>query len=319
MHWVEELNQFGKKRMPCAFFIDFEGNHGEVYALEELINHNIQLNFPNFSTEIDSAEKHEINIDFNPLEKKLYEEKFDKVLYHLQRGDTYLLNLTFSTPVAVSADLNAIYEQAKAKYRIKFKDEWVCFSPETFIQIQDNLIATFPMKGTIRAEIPDAENKLRNNLKEKAEHHTIVDLLRNDLSMNAKKVTVEKLMYTEKIRTPKYELYQMSSKITGEMPDNWHENVGTILRKMLPAGSVSGAPKAKTIEIIKTVENHQRGYYCGIAGIFDGENLDTCVLIRFIEKTANGFVYKSGGGITAMSNMDEEYEELMHKIYVPVY
>jgi para-aminobenzoate synthetase component 1 len=86
---------------------------------------------------------------------------------------------------------------------------------------------------------------------------------------------------------------------------------------LLPAGSISGAPKVKTLEIIKNAENYERGYYTGTAFYFDGDNLDSCVLIRFIEQTEKGWVYKSGGGITIYSDARKEYQEILDKIYVP--
>ena len=92
-----------------------------------------------------------------------------------------------------------------------------------------------------------------------------------------------------------------------------------MLKKMLPAGSVTGAPKNKTVEIIQNAETYERGFYTGIAGFFDGMSLDSCVLIRFIEQRNGKFYFKSGGGITAKSEMKSEYEELKQKIYVPLY
>jgi para-aminobenzoate synthetase component 1 len=86
----------------------------------------------------------------------------------------------------------------------------------------------------------------------------------------------------------------------------------------LPAGSVTGAPKAKTVEIIKAAEQEPRGFYTGILGIFDGKQLDSGVMIRFIEKVDGRFFYRSGGGITTQSDCKAEYEEAINKIYVPV-
>ncbi|MDD3167364.1 MAG: chorismate-binding protein, partial [Bacteroidales bacterium] len=86
-----------------------------------------------------------------------------------------------------------------------------------------------------------------------------------------------------------------------------------------PAGSISGAPKKKTVQHIKQIETHARGFYTGIMGIFDGNNLDTAVLIRMIVQTQTGLVYKSGGGITALSQLEEEYNEMQQKIYVPIH
>jgi para-aminobenzoate synthetase component 1 len=86
---------------------------------------------------------------------------------------------------------------------------------------------------------------------------------------------------------------------------------------MLPAGSISGAPKKQTLKIIEQAETHKRGFYTGIAGYYNGHVLDTCVLIRFIENCKNNYIYKSGGGITSLSKPEDEYNELIDKIYVP--
>jgi para-aminobenzoate synthetase component 1 len=87
---------------------------------------------------------------------------------------------------------------------------------------------------------------------------------------------------------------------------------------LLPAGSVCGAPKAKTLEIIRTAESEDRGYYTGVVGWFDGSKLDSGVMISYIEKQGDHFYYRSGGGITDQSELQKEYQELIDKIYVPV-
>ena len=110
----------------------------------------------------------------------------------------------------------------------------------------------------------------------------------------------------------------MSSKISANLQNNWHENIGDILTSLLPAGSITGTPKKKTIEILNKVEEYDRGFYTGIFGFFDGENLDSSVMIRFIEIDKKGeLFYKSGGGITCDSNVELEYQELLDKIYLP--
>ena len=86
---------------------------------------------------------------------------------------------------------------------------------------------------------------------------------------------------------------------------------------MLPAGSIFGAPKEKSWEIINEAETYDRGYYTGIAGFFDGKTFDSCVLIRFIENIDNQYFYKSGGGITVDSKPEAEYDEVQQKIYIP--
>jgi para-aminobenzoate synthetase component 1 len=85
----------------------------------------------------------------------------------------------------------------------------------------------------------------------------------------------------------------------------------------LPAGSISGAPKKKTIEIIRQAEITERGYYTGIFGIFDGSALDSGVMIRFIEQKNDQMIFRSGGGITVNSQPEQEYREMIDKVYVP--
>ena len=111
---------------------------------------------------------------------------------------------------------------------------------------------------------------------------------------------------------------QLSSKISGELAADYENHIGDLIFKLLPAGSISGAPKKKTIEIIAEAEQYARGYYTGIFGYVDGETLDSGVMIRFIEKTSKGMIYKSGGGITAKSDVRKEYQELTDKVYVPI-
>ena len=105
--------------------------------------------------------------------------------------------------------------------------------------------------------------------------------------------------------------------ISGSLPDNYHSKLGEIIFSMLPAGSVSGAPKEETIRIIRQSEGSPRGYYTGIMGYFDGRNFDSAVMIRFIEQQDEGMIYRSGGGITFMSDPEKEYQELIDKVYVP--
>lgn len=173
------------------------------------------------------------------------------------------------------------------------------------------------MKGTIDSNFDDAKNILLNNKKELAEHTMVVDLLRNDLGKVANNIKVEEFRTFSKISTKDRELFQTSSIISGDLQNNWQEKIGDILSNILPAGSITGTPKKSTIEILKNIENYDRGFYSGIFGIFDGINLQSFVLIRFIENINNELFYKSGGGITSDSTAKEEYEELLNKVYLP--
>ncbi len=253
-----------------------------------------------------------------PLSFSTYKKKFNAIQEEIRAGNSYLLNLTAKTRIAHNLSLDEIYTKASSKFKLKYKDQFVCFSPERFVQIKNNTIFTFPMKGTIDAKIKNAKHTILNNQKEMAEHVMVVDLLRNDLSIVAKKVRVKKFRYVESLQAGDKTLLQVSSKIEGKLPKNWHEQIGDILAKLLPAGSITGTPKKKTVEILERIEKYKRGFYTGIFGVYDGESLDSAVMIRFIEKTKkNHFFYKSGGGITCDSDCFSEYQELIDKIYIP--
>ena len=205
------------------------------------------------------------------------------------------------------------------RYKVFYKDFFVFFSPETFVKIVDNKILTYPMKGTIDASLENAPEILKNDKKEKAEHYTVVDLLRNDLSMVADDVHVEQFQQIDFIKTSQKDLYAMSSEISGIVKPEFDGKIGSIMQKLLPAGSILGAPKPKTLEIILDAEGYDRGYYTGVCGWFDGKNVDSCVMIRFIEKEGDKLYFKSGGGITHMSKLEDEYQEMKNKIYVPIH
>jgi para-aminobenzoate synthetase component 1 len=113
-------------------------------------------------------------------------------------------------------------------------------------------------------------------------------------------------------------LLQVSSKISGRLQEDYWPNLGDLLKRILPAGSVSGAPKKKTVEIIKSAESYSRGYFTGVVGLFDGNSFDSGVMIRFVEQRKNGMVFKSGGGITVNSDWKKEYQEMIDKVYVPI-
>ena len=309
----EKLNALGKKKIPFIFISNFELDKLVVIPLSELDSHDIEysINEDFYST------RHTHQLKKFPMQYSEYKDKFDKVIEKIKSGETYLLNLTAHTAIQSDLNLQEIYSVVNAHYKIRYKDEFVCFSPEKFVQIKGNKISTFPMKGTIDANIEDAENKILNDKKEMAEHVMVVDLLRNDLSMVSKNVRVEKFRYITKIKAHKQEILQVSSHISGELSDNWEETIGDIFKKLLPCGSISDTPKKSTLEIIKKIEKYDRGFYSGIFGIYDGKTLDSGVLIRFIQNTTKGLVYKSGGGITLDSKPQKEYNELLDKIYLP--
>ena len=318
---TNRINQFGKERIPFLFIIDFDMTNPVVLPLSEVDPRTIKfsINGINNVPGEHSLVSKKLKFKAVPGSKKRYSTAFDHVQKHIKHGNSFLVNLTMQSNVETNFSLEEIFHRSKAKYKLWLKDKFVVFSPETFIQTKGRKISSFPMKGTMDASLPDAKQQLLDSEKELAEHYTIVDLIRNDLSMVAKNVKVDKFRYIDHIETHRGGLLQMSSEISGVLPENYYETIGEILMRMLPAGSISGAPKKKTLEIIKEAEKYNRGYYTGIYGIFDGENIDSGVMIRYIEQTPDGMIYKSGGGITAKSNVDEEYQELIDKIYIPIF
>jgi len=317
-NFIKQANEWGSKKIPFFFLIDFEKKRPVIFKLEDLKYKNVLINFPCFSNFTQKISSTPVVLDFNMMDKETYKKAFEKVLFHIKQGDSYLLNLTFPALITSNINLKEIFLQACSKYKIYFKEQFVGFSPETFIKINDNTIYSYPMKGTIDASLPNAKELLLSNKKELYEHYTIVDLIRNDLSKVANKVTVTKFRLVDKIVSAQGKLLQVSSEIQGKLDINWQRNIGNILDVLLPAGSISGAPKDKTIEIIRKNELDERGYYTGIYGVFDGQNLDSAVNIRFIEKNKNRYFYRSGGGLTALSELNNEYKELKQKIYVPI-
>jgi para-aminobenzoate synthetase component 1 len=308
--------------------VDFEMQKPVLLQMQELEDEDIQIAFPDAVVSDENplqthrqfpSELKDIQLSvLQPIPEAQYKFGFDHVMQQLKYGNSYLTNYTGKTEIETNATLQQIFTAAEATYKIRYKDEWVCFSPECFIKIKAGEICSFPMKGTIDADLPDAAATLLADEKEIAEHFTIVDLIRNDLSMVAENVVVEKFRYLEEIHSNQKNLLQASSIIKGKLPEGYQNTLGDLLFTLLPAGSVSGAPKKKTTEIIRDSELNERAYYTGVAFYFDGQNVDSCVLIRFIEKNEGRFFYRSGGGITVNSEMEKEYQELNDKIYVPV-
>ncbi|OOF35924.1 aminodeoxychorismate synthase component I [Rodentibacter heidelbergensis] len=316
-HFIQQANQYGAKSLPFFFLIDFEQQKPLIFPLEEAANQGIYFNLQGQTNYLDKAQQ-AISIEKHPPAFAQYQQRFDVVQQQLQQGNSYLLNLTYPTEITGNIDFESLFYQADAPYKLWLKNQFVCFSPECFIHIQNNKIFTYPMKGTINAALPDAENRLLNDEKEQREHYTIVDLMRNDLAMVASNIQVTTFRYVDRIATQKGEILQTSSEICGELDENWQENIGDLLATLLPAGSISGAPKEKTVHIIQQAERQPRGYYTGIFGLFDGKNLQSAVAIRFISQVGDKYYFHSGGGITIQSRVEDEYQELLEKVYLPI-
>ena len=316
--FVKKVNSLASSKTPFFFLIDFEKKEPLVFSLEEAFEQQILFNVGGYSNYVQpSVSKKSYRLTPKPSSVDRYSLAFDRVQEHLKRGDSYLVNLTFPTEVVLDGNLKDLFYSSKSPYKLFFKDQFVSYSPECFVKIVSGKIYSYPMKGTISSSVINAEETILGNPKEIAEHATIVDLIRNDLSSYAKQVRVNRFRYVDQITSNDSNLLQVSSEIEGTLNEDWQGNLGNLIWDMLPAGSISGAPKPKTLEIIRSVEDGKRGYYTGVYGFFDGTNLDSAVAIRFIETHNQTFYYRSGGGVTSQSNCAEEYQELLDKIYVP--
>lgn len=314
-----KINDKASRGEAFIFIIDFELTRGLVMSPEAAAQEGILFNIRGKCNHSGAFSANTGSLVFNafPMAFDDYIKPFSKVQQHLRHGDTYLLNLTFPTRIKTNLTLEDIFHRSTAPYRLLFAGKFVVFSPECFVRIGQGSISTFPMKGTIRADIPDAGNVIIGKRKELLEHNTIVDLLRNDLSIVSDRVAVKRFRYLSRLQTNRGDLLQVSSEITGRFRGNYLGKLGDILLRLLPAGSVSGAPKERTLQIIREVEGAPRGFYTGVFGYFDGKDLESAVMIRYIEQRTDGLYFRSGGGITALSDPEEEYREMTDKVYVP--
>ncbi|MCU7614626.1 aminodeoxychorismate synthase component I [Chryseobacterium sp. GMJ5] len=315
-----EMDELSQQKVPFFFIVDFLAENIEMYTESQVEKKGLLIDFQNFKNINPTQELHKkTEWKSYPETLESFKKGFDQVQENIRLGNSYLTNYTRKTKIETNLSLEEIFYHSQAKYKVLYKDFFVFFSPETFVKIMGDKIFTYPMKGTIDAALENAAEVLKNDKKEKAEHYTVVDLLRNDLSMVADEVEVEKFQHIDLIKTQQKDLYAMSSEITGTLKPEFRGKIGSIMKKLLPAGSILGAPKPKTLEIILKAEGFDRGFYTGVCGWFDGENTDSCVMIRFIEQENDTLYFKSGGGITHMSRLEDEYQEMKNKIYVPIY
>lgn len=317
---VCRMNQLGAERRPFLFVIDYKQETIFVAEPDAIDPQELCYNlngYTNASTLPVPQER--ILWEPVPIPEEAYAASFRKVAAHIHAGDSYLTNLTCTTPVHTNLSLQAVFDRSVARYKLWMKDRFVVFSPEIFVKISDGYIYSYPMKGTIDASLPNARQQILNDPKEAAEHATITDLIRNDLSLIATDVTVLRYRYIDELQTNCGRLLQVSSEIRGRLPHTWPSQIGEWLFALLPAGSITGAPKRKTMQIIAEAETHERGFYTGVMGYFDGQRLDSAVMIRFLEQQDGQLFFKSGGGITSRSDMQSEYNEMKQKVYVPIY
>lgn len=254
--------------------------------------------------------------------KDQYQQAFQQVQEYLKSGDCYQINLTM--PFYCDSDLRdasplPLLTSFNPRFGGYFKTEQQTLfsvSPERFIRVDGQRIETSPIKGTLprgqsQAEDQQLAEQLSSSLKNQAENLMIVDLLRNDLSINATphSVKAEKLFALESHAN----VHHLVSTISAEKrPD---KTAADVILDAFPGGSITGAPKRRAMEIIEELECQPRGLYCGSLGYFDDAgHADFNILIRSIVATQDGATCWGGGGVTVDSTADDEYQEIMNKV-----
>ena len=241
---------------------------------------------------------------------------------YIAAGDVYQVNLAQRFAASGGRQPAALFEHFQLRHPAPFAayvDTGDCIlvsnSPECFLAVQGDAVATFPIKGTrrrgddARADAALVED-LRNDPKERAEHVMIVDLERNDLGRVCRigSVRVEDFARICTLRS----LHHMVSKVSGRLRPEC--TLGTVLRAMFPGGSITGAPKIRAMQIIDELEPIGRGFYTGAIGrIGVGGEVIFNLAIRTVVATPQQVTYHAGGGIVADSVPAREYEETLLK------
>ena len=254
-----------------------------------------------------------------------YEKAIAQIHHHLRQGDTYQVNYTVQLKQDLSANPFDIYNrmvvEQEAGYNAYIEhDEMavISMSPELFFEQNDRELTTRPMKGTTQRGVTDDEDLkeaawLEQDPKNRSENMMIVDLLRNDMNRISEVGSehVERLCQVEQYST----VWQMTSTIKSRLRED--VDLVVIFRSLFPCGSITGAPKIATMEIIKNLEPQPRGVYCGTIGILlpNGRRIFN-VTIRTIQLHLGKAIYGVGGGITWDSTWESEYREVHQKAAV---
>ncbi|MCW9066055.1 MAG: aminodeoxychorismate synthase component I [Ignavibacteriaceae bacterium] len=246
-----------------------------------------------------------------------------KIKNSIKAGDTYQVNYTVKGKFNFNGSYSSFFQKLlfnqSAKYSafINNNDEFILsLSPELFFYQKNKKIISHPMKGTIRRGYNEnsdriSETKLRKSEKNVSENVMIVDLIRNDLGRICRygSVTAPELFRIEKYES----LFQMVSEVRGKLKKKM--DIRRIVQNIFPCGSVTGAPKIRTMEIINEIEKEKRGIYTGSIGLITSNDIKMNVVIRTIlinRKSGEGIV-GLGSGIVWYSDPRDEYEEVLLK------
>lgn len=347
IHFFEQLPDFKKPSLdtPDLFFITMKNivvydqlKHKIIIIYNAFLDNNAEEEYQKAVNSIHSIlEKfqkpfEEKNLFFmsSEIDNKIYSsfkkdnfiKAVDSIKDYIQKGDIFqcVLSQRFYTdlnvePFNVYRALRVVNPSPYMFY-FHFADlNLIGSSPEVMVKKEGDTITVKPIAGTRpRGKTPEEdkqlENKLKANIKENAEHLMLVDLGRNDVGRIAKKGTV-KVTELKKIERYSHVMHIVST-VTGKIDPNI--SLHKLIESVFPAGTVSGAPKIRAMEIIKELEPVKRGIYSGLVGYFSFTgNFDSCITIRTIIAKDNKYYVQAGAGIVADSKPEKEYEETVNK------
>lgn len=257
------------------------------------------------------------------IDFETYSNALKNIKRQIAQGNTYEVNYTYDFCVKTDSSPRKLYDyllkKQKTPYNTFIQNKYetlLSFSPELFFELEDRHVVTKPMKGTIARGVTEKEdfaniNFLKNDVKNRAENVMIVDLLRNDLSKIAKTGTV-KVSELFGIETHKT-LHQMTSTVEADLAQG--VTLYDIFNAIFPCGSITGAPKISTMNIIDKEETGKRDIYCGAIGFLSPKKSVFSVPIRILQKTKDedSYRYRAGGAIVWDSDITDEWEETLTK------
>jgi len=308
----------GRAKLPKA-------NKTDIYSRAIKKIEAIQKNFMN--PVIEESEKQKSSIKKIEVASNVSKQKFQDMVKkgksYIKKGDIIQVVLSQRFKVKIHSSPFEVYRNLRSlnpspyMYFLKLKDVFfVGSSPEMLVRCEDGIVQTRPIAGTRpRGKTEEEDKKMERQLladkKEKAEHLMLVDLGRNDLGRVSKpgQVQLKEFMGIEKYS----HVMHLVSEVRGNLDKNRYD-IYDVLRAAFPAGTVSGSPKIRAMEIIDELENTRRGPYAGCVGYFSfSHNMDTCITIRTIV-IKNGIAYiQAGAGIVADSVPEKEYFETVNK------
>jgi len=315
--------------------IAIDNAENKIYLIVNIKTNNIDTNYEkgllalqNLLFLLKNGKKKEYDIgilkeELTPLfSKSEFVDMVKKAKKHIVDGDIFQVVLSNSLSAPYEGSLKTAYKYLRktnpSPYMFYFSSDEIEIagaSPETLVKLDGKKLSTFPLAGTRKRGKTEKEDKelefdLLNDEKEIAEHNMLVDLGRNDIGRISKigSVKVEKYMNIERFS----HVMHIGSTVSGEIEDGL-DSLDAI-DSILPAGTLSGAPKIKACQIINELENNKRGIYGGAIGYlaFTGSS-DTCIAIRLVFKKNGKIHIRSGAGIVADSVPENEYEECINK------